>query len=235
MTTSTDARAYAHNLFLSPNSTFTLTVTLSGLAVGSVGNWAATVVKHDYDAPAATLVTPSVAVNSGSNTVSVTFSSTNLTTLLSTGAGKFSGYWMLRNTSTPLELIVGKIVVDRNGGASGTNEDLTLTVTPTSITATFTSGVPRSVLFSSLAKSLEEIIEGTITRDTNEAVTTAQVVWPDGTTGVFTATSLSTLFPGAVDAYTVTYLGATTVTYTQPLMTRDSSGAVTVRPAITVS
>ena len=53
----------------------------TGLAVGAVGNWVATVVKHDYDAPAATLVTPSVAVNSGTNTVTVTFSATNLTAL----------------------------------------------------------------------------------------------------------------------------------------------------------
>lgn len=236
MTTTGEGRAYGHNLFLSPNSTYTLTITLVGLAVGSVGNWVATVVKHDYDAPAATLVTPAVAVNSGTNTVTITFSATNLTALLSTGSGKFSGSWMLRNTSTPLEPIGGKLVVDRNGVASGTDSSPTITVGSSgSVTYSVTSTLPYSTLFKSLAKSLEELIVGTITRDSNGAATSASVEWPDGTTGTYTATTVSTLFPGAVDAYTVTYAGSTTVTYTQSALTRDTNGSVIYRPAMTIS
>ena len=62
----------------------------------------------------------------------------------------------------------------------------------------------------------------------------ATVTWPDGTTGAYAGTA-STNFPGAVDSYTVTWAGATTKTVTQAAVTRDSSGAVTVRPALTVS
>lgn len=73
------------------------------------------------------------------------------------------------------------------------------------------------------------------TRDVNEAITTATVVWPDGTGGTFTTTTASTAFPGAIDAYTVTYIGATTKTVTQTAVTRDAAGAVTAQPTPTVS
>lgn len=74
----------------------------------------------------------------------------------------------------------------------------------------------------------------TITRDSSEAATGANVVWPDATAGVYAGTA-SVSPPGAIDSYTVTYLGATTKTVTQPTMTRDAAGAVTNRPAMTVS
>jgi hypothetical protein len=92
-----------------------------------------------------------------------------------------------------------------------------------------------STLFPALASSPDLLIVGTITRDASGAATTAPVVWPDGTPGTYTATTVSTAFPGAVDAYTVTYGSPVTRTYTQPTVTRDASGAVTARPAITVS
>jgi hypothetical protein len=79
------------------------------------------------------------------------------------------------------------------------------------------------------------LVTGVITRDANEAATSAAVTWPDGAPGTYTATTLSTAFPGAVDAYTITYGSPVEKTYTQPAVTRDSSGAVTNRPAITVS
>jgi hypothetical protein len=81
---------------------------------------------------------------------------------------------------------------------------------------------------------LDALIVGVITRDGNGAATSAGVVWPDGTTGAYAATTVSTEFPGAVDAYTITYVGSVTKTVTQPLVTRDSSGAVTTRPEMTV-
>lgn len=74
------------------------------------------------------------------------------------------------------------------------------------------------------------------TRDSNGAITTASIVWPDGATGMFTADTISTAFPGAIDAWHATYsgpLGSKTVT--QPAVTRDSNGAVTVQPAITIA
>jgi hypothetical protein len=87
------------------------------------------------------------------------------------------------------------------------------------------------------AATPDVMIAGAITRDpTTGAATSAAVVWPDGSTGTYTATVLSSTFPGAVDAYTVTYVGAVTKTVTQTTVTRDSTtGAVTNRPAMTVA
>ncbi len=74
------------------------------------------------------------------------------------------------------------------------------------------------------------------TRDANEALTTASVVWPDGSTGTFTTDTASSAFPGAIDAYHVTYVnGSITRTVTQPAVTRDAQGGITSQPAITVA
>lgn len=82
--------------------------------------------------------------------------------------------------------------------------------------------------------NLDALITGTITRDSNGAVTAASVVWPDGTTGVYAGTASSSS-PGAIDTYTVTYVGSVTKTVTQPTVTRGATGAVTTRPAMTVA
>jgi hypothetical protein len=86
-----------------------------------------------------------------------------------------------------------------------------------------------------LAAIPETIIAGTITRDANGTATAAPVKWPDGTAGLYTATTVSSAFPGAVDAYTITYGSPATRTFTQPAVTRDANGAVTQRPALVVS
>jgi hypothetical protein len=86
------------------------------------------------------------------------------------------------------------------------------------------------------AGNLDALIVGVVTRDSNGAATSAGVVWPDGSAGTYTATTVSTAFPGAVDAYTVTWVGSSTKTVTQPAVTRDATaGAVTTRPAMTVA
>lgn len=74
-----------------------------------------------------------------------------------------------------------------------------------------------------------------VTRDNNEAIVTANVQWPDGTVGIFTTDTASTSFPGAIDAYHVTYGSPVIHTYTQPAVTRDTGGAVTAQPTIAVS
>lgn len=90
--------------------------------------------------------------------------------------------------------------------------------------------------FTQAAKAPDTIITGDITRDINGAATSAPVTWPDGTPGLYTAIVLSTDFPGAVDAYQITYGTPPVKTYTQPLITRDpATGAATNVPAITVS
>ncbi|MCQ4119901.1 hypothetical protein [Rhodococcus tibetensis] len=92
-----------------------------------------------------------------------------------------------------------------------------------------------SAQFSQLARNPDLLIAGTITRNSNEAAISAPVVWPDGTPGTYTATTLSASFPGAVDAYTITYGSPVTKTYAQPAVTRNAAGAATAVPAIVVS
>lgn len=85
------------------------------------------------------------------------------------------------------------------------------------------------------ARNPDLLIVGAITRDSNGAATAAPVVWPDGTPGNYGADSVSAAFPGAVDGYHITYGSPVTKTFTQPAVTRDSSGAVTNLPALVVT
>jgi type II secretory pathway component HofQ len=69
-------------------------------------------------------------------------------------------------------------------------------------------------------------------RDANGTITTGAIVWPDGGTGVITTDTASVAFVGAVDAYHATYSGpGGTMTITQPAVTRDANGGVTVQPS----
>lgn len=74
---------------------------------------------------------------------------------------------------------------------------------------------------------------GPITRDVNDVPTTFAVVWPDGSTGVFTTVS-NDVATGAINAYTITHIDSGK-TVTQPAVTRDTSGAVTSKPLLTVT
>lgn len=87
------------------------------------------------------------------------------------------------------------------------------------------------------AADVDAMFSGVVTRDSNGAPTSASVVWPDGRPGVYLATTVSSNFPGAVDAYTVTYVPVTgpTKTYTQPAVSRNGAGQITTRPVITVA
>lgn len=76
----------------------------------------------------------------------------------------------------------------------------------------------------------------TATRNSNEAIVTASIVWPDGATGTFTTDTFSTAFPGAIDAWRATYVnGSISRVVIQPAVTRDTNGGVTAQPAITVT
>lgn len=91
------------------------------------------------------------------------------------------------------------------------------------------------VSLAAAAKNPDLLIVGSIIRDANQAVTSADVVWPDGKPGTFTALTLSTAFPGAVDGYKITYGSPVTKTFTQPDITRNAAGAATTVPQIVVS
>jgi hypothetical protein len=86
-----------------------------------------------------------------------------------------------------------------------------------------------------LKANLGNVVYTSVTRDADGAATSATVKWPDGTSGTYTATSVSTVVLGAVDAYTVTYAGSSTKTVTQGIVTRDAAGAVIAQPELTVS
>lgn len=79
----------------------------------------------------------------------------------------------------------------------------------------------------------DALVVGVITRDGDGAALAAGIEWPDGTAGTYTADAVSSSFPGAVDAYHLTY---STQVVTQPAVTRDpATGAITDRPALEVT
>jgi hypothetical protein len=59
------------------------------------------------------------------------------------------------------------------------------------------------------------------------------VTWPDGSGGTYTRTAKNATWL-TVDAYTITHT-VSGKTVTQAAVTRDSSGFVTVTPALTIS
>lgn len=68
-------------------------------------------------------------------------------------------------------------------------------------------------------------------------VASASLRWPDGATGMFTTVTASTACPGAVDAFTATYvpISGTTETITQAAVTRNTDCTVSVQPYPTLS
>ncbi|OGO26420.1 MAG: hypothetical protein A2136_05440 [Chloroflexi bacterium RBG_16_54_11] len=72
-----------------------------------------------------------------------------------------------------------------------------------------------------------------INRDSDGVITTATVKWPDGSGGTFTTTSKNSTWL-AIDAYTISHT-VSGKTVTQAAVTRNSSGDVTVKPALTVA
>ena len=80
------------------------------------------------------------------------------------------------------------------------------------------------------AKNPDLLIAGAVTLDGSDQVTSAVVLWPDGTPGTLTITARHAT--GAVTNYNITY---GTKTFTQPTITRNANGAATNVPQIVVS
>ena len=89
------------------------------------------------------------------------------------------------------------------------------------------------VSFIAAAKNPDILIVGSITRNANDVVTSASVVWPDGTVGTFTTDTIDA--SGAINSYHITYGSPVTKTFTQPVITRSATGAATSVPQIVVS
>jgi hypothetical protein len=90
--------------------------------------------------------------------------------------------------------------------------------------------VPMETLNLTLAKTPEALIQGAVYGD---PITSAQVMWPDGTEGIFTV--LSRHVTGAISSYEITYGNPVQFVYTQPTIERLDSGVPATIPAITVT
>lgn len=69
--------------------------------------------------------------------------------------------------------------------------------------------------------------------DDDGVVTTATVLWPDGSSGAFTTVTKNTDFL-TVDAYTLTHENSGK-TVTQSTVSRNSDGQITIKPALTLT
>ncbi len=72
-----------------------------------------------------------------------------------------------------------------------------------------------------------------ITYDSDGVVTTATVLWPDGSAGTFTTVTKNATFL-SIDAFTITHT-TSGKTITQTAVTRNANGQVTVKPALTIT
>src|ERR1044072_2435873 len=86
-------------------------------------------------------------------------------------------------------------------------------------------------LYTNLAANPEEMMFGDMPLNESGRIPQAPVIWPDGSTGVYTALATSVSPPGAIDSYSVTH-DERGVTYTQPDVTRDADGYITNRPEL---
>lgn len=76
-------------------------------------------------------------------------------------------------------------------------------------------------------------ITGTTTYNGSGLLTAANIRWPDGTVGTYTATANGTN-AALRDGWVATYVGSTiTRTITQPMVTRNGSLQITAQPAVT--
>lgn len=98
--------------------------------------------------------------------------------------------------------------------------------------ATLTASVPATATLLKEWTEAEAYELTAITRTADGVVSSATVKWPDGSAGVFTATTINPTWLG-IDAYTITHaLDGKTVT--QSAVTRDTDGNVITKPALTV-
>lgn len=73
------------------------------------------------------------------------------------------------------------------------------------------------------------------TRNAKNVITTASILWPNGATGTFTADTINARY-NTIDAWHATHtINDVTKTVTQTAVTRNSKGAVTEQPTITIS
>ena len=109
------------------------------------------------------------------------------------------------------------------------------------VTATLDNGVLTVGISSDILTNLkiwayaQAFAATSITRNANNVITTASIVWPDGATGTLTTDTINTTF-NTIDAWHATHvLNGVTKTVTQTAVTRNLSGAVIAQPVLTIS
>jgi hypothetical protein len=99
------------------------------------------------------------------------------------------------------------------------------------LAATFDQATEVKVLAWAMAEAFNITVPA---YDADGVLASGPVIWPDGTPGQFNTTLPNVLF-AVPDAYTVTYVQANTFTVTQPAVTRNTDGIITVLPAMTIA
>lgn len=88
--------------------------------------------------------------------------------------------------------------------------------------------------YAEIARVPDIILAGDVTRNADGVVTAADVVWPNGVAGTFTATTINATHK-TVDSYTITYGIPAQYTFVQPTITRNAGGYATNIPPIEVN
>ena len=162
--------------------------------------------------------------------------------LESDGAG---GWWPIASHKTLSSLDARYVEAAELGAANGAGtldstghqplSQAALTVQQGAALAAGTAPMPTWVLEGWTLS--QDFVLLSATRNANEVITTASVLWPDGSTGSFTTDTINPTF-NTIDAFHVTYVwtvnGGGNHTITQAAVTRDASGAVIAQPNPTV-
>lgn len=175
---------------------------------------------------------------------------TALAGLLTAMAGKADTSTVTTSLASKADLVAGKVpgsqldltskadasalateVTNRTSADTTINGVLNGRLSDATIAANVLAGVGQYKVW---AKNPDQIVAGALTY-TSGLLSSAVVEWPDGKAGVLTITARQAV-TNAVLSYTITHVnGGTTLTYTQPTITRDSSGYATTIPQITVA
>lgn len=139
-----------------PPGAWSRTYTLSGITIVDNTTWHARIVRNKGDVQSTgTLVSPTVTVDTGANTVTFSLTATQVATLIGAGAAKFPGYWSVYYDTLATELVAGSFVIDRTATNSGSAGATTLTYSPTTgSTLTVTAAISPESGATILAKLL---------------------------------------------------------------------------------
>jgi hypothetical protein len=132
--------------------------------------------------------------------------------------------------------------LDQEAGLNFSSTSLVYSSTPNGIgssaSTTSTTNVAGSDgwLTTYATVGLERILTNIVRDPTYKTVTAANVIWPDGSTGVYSTLATNSVNPIYVDSYSLTYVPTTgsVRTITQPAFTRDASGGITGIPPLVI-